>query len=214
MLTLQISSSIRDATSERRFQENITVENLKGKLEMITGVMATMMDLEVYNNQNKFICKLNDDLASLNSYPLQNNMRLHVINKDPSTTFGEFDDVSKVEKYVMDQSEYEKKTDSVLAFKKQNKLGRFGKADPGQKEKKEEAEHLENEKAKSITPGCRCLVTRSGIPPRKGMVKFVGKTEFADGWWIGVQYDEPVGKNDGSVKGKDILNAPLSMEHL
>lgn len=88
-------------------------------------------------------------------------------------------------------------TDSVLAFKKQNKLGRFGKADPGQKEKKEEAEHLENEKAKSITPGCRCLVTRSGIPPRKGMVKFVGKTEFADGWWIGVQYDEPVGKNDG-----------------
>lgn len=33
-----------------------------------------------------------------------------MINKDPSTTFGEFDDVSKVEKYVMDQSEYEKKT--------------------------------------------------------------------------------------------------------
>ena len=88
-------------------------------------------------------------------------------------------------------------TDSVLAFKKRNKLGRFGDKDPQAQEKKEEALQKEEEEAKAITIDSRCLVTRSGVPARKGVVRFVGTTEFASGWWVGVQYDEPFGKNDG-----------------
>ena len=91
-------------------------------------------------------------------------------------------------------------TDSLLAFKKRNKLGRFGDKESQDKElqeKKEEAKRKEEEKAQTITIASRCLVTRSGMPPRKGVVKFVGNTVFATGWWVGVQYDEPFGKNDG-----------------
>ena len=45
----------------------------------------------------------------------------------------------------------------------------------------------------------RCQV-REGA--KRGEVMHVGKTEFAAGWWVGIKYDEPLGKNDGSVKGK------------
>lgn len=54
------------------------------------------------------------------------------------------------------------------------------------------------EKAKTISKGERCEVTVQGSGGgRRGVVRYVGKPQFAKGWWVGVQYDEPVGKNDG-----------------
>jgi tubulin-folding cofactor B len=47
--------------------------------------------------------------------------------------------------------------------------------------------------------GDRCEVNPGG---KRGEVKFVGKIPaIAAGWFVGVQYDEPVGKNDGTCKG-------------
>jgi len=46
----------------------------------------------------------------------------------------------------------------------------------------------------NLKPGARCLVGSE----RRGTVRFVGSAEFSPtGVWIGVEYDEPVGKNDG-----------------
>lgn len=42
------------------------------------------------------------------------------------------------------------------------------------------------------------IVAVKGEP---GVVKFMGKTQFANGEWIGVELKNPVGRNDGSVLG-------------
>lgn len=47
----------------------------------------------------------------------------------------------------------------------------------------------------TIKVGDRCEVEPG---EKRGVVKFVGQAEsLAPGFWVGVQYDEPLGKHDG-----------------
>ena len=89
--------------------------------------------------------------------------------------------------------------DSALSFLKQNKLGRF---DEVKMKQKQEEEEREQKLAESIKVGDRCEVQNPGAPTRRGEVMHVGPVHFKDGVWVGIKYDEPLGKNDGSVRGK------------
>ena len=203
-VTINVTSSANSFGTERKFQKDLSIADLKNKLELLTGSQACNMRLELYSKENKLLGKVEDDDALLGSFPVDNGCRLHVV--DPTIKLGEFEDVSKVEKFEMKEDDYAKRADSVRAFKERNKMGRFAEQDPEEKKRKEEEkkqkEEAQKAKAATMKVGDRCEVRYAGQPSRRGAVKFVGETEFQSGYWIGVQYDEPCGKNDGSVKGK------------
>lgn len=200
-----ITSNLTSFEAQKRFEKDITIAALKGKLELIAGANANSMQLQLLSKEGKLVGNLDNDDALLGSYPVDDNMKIHVI--DNSKGKGEFEDVSQVEKYEISEEEYSKRSDSVRAFKMRNKLGNFKDVDPEEQAKREAerkaAEEKEAELIANIKEGCRCEVDNPSNPPKKrGTVMYVGKTDFKPGFWVGIQYDEPLGKNDGSVKGR------------
>ena len=102
---------------------------------------------------------------------------------------------------MLPEDEYESRTDSVLAWKKAQKLGRFDPDAPSHEQAR--IASLEHEvQQRGIEVGKRCRV--GGEDTRRGLVKFVGEVKEIPGGlgaWVGVHLDEPVGKNDGSIGG-------------
>lgn len=54
----------------------------------------------------------------------------------------------------------------------------------------------------TLRVGCRVMIVNSDGSVKRGVLRFVGETEFAKGEWAGVELDEKLGKNDGSVANK------------
>lgn len=54
------------------------------------------------------------------------------------------------------------------------------------------------ESVRGIQVGMRCQINPGG---RRGEVRFVGEADSvgSGGWWVGVRFDEPVGKGDGTA---------------
>ncbi|GBM05019.1 Tubulin-folding cofactor B [Araneus ventricosus] len=196
VLDILVTSTMNSFGTQRRFPTEITIGELKQKLELITGGSASTMELQLLDDKNEVITKLNDNSATLSSYALDNAKVLHVI--DSSLQAGEFEDLSKVKKFELSEEEYAKRGETLRAFKEKLKL----QSDEQTQNLSEKKQKEEEELIKNISVGNRCEVRIAGKPTRRGTVMYVGKTEFKPGFWVGIKYDEPVGKNDGSVSGK------------
>jgi len=110
------------------------------------------------------------------------------------------------------EEEYEKKTDSVLAWKKTQKLGRFDPDAPSHEQVKIQAIAQEIE-ARGIAVGKRCRVSEDDS--KRGVIKYVGDVREIPGSigaWVGIELDEPVGKNDGSIGGARYWGEPSELK--
>jgi len=209
MVDVFITSNIATFTSQKKFDKALTIASLRNKLEMITGGTAACMKISVKDKNDKSVCNLDNDSALLGSYPIDDGFTIHV--EDSSKQSGEFEDTAKVDKFELSKEEYSKKTDTVQAYLKRNKLGKYNEEEMAALElqKKDEEKRDEDRIASaSLIVDARCQVSVPGQLQRRGTIRYVGKTEFQPGWWIGVQYDEPTGKNDGSVAGKRYFTCP------
>ncbi|KAG0300444.1 hypothetical protein BGZ98_009174 [Dissophora globulifera] len=211
MSILNVFVTSENNSTELRLSKASTIDNIKTKLEPITGISSSFQQLQLYHNDT-FVTSLegHPPETMLGAFPIENLWTIHVIDTNPSRVKGQYNDVSLVKKFELPDEEYEKRTDSVLAFKKRNNLGRFNDA-VSDTSSTSAQNHVLEEAAKSIKIGDRCEVDIGGdAMKRRGAVRYIGLTEFQPGAWVGVQYDEPLGKNDGSVQGVRYFTCPAN----
>lgn len=186
-----------------KFAKSMTVGELKNKLQIITGGSAGTMVVELYKGE-QLMTSLSDDTMMLGALPIEPGMRFHV--KDNFVW-----DISDepVEKFVLPEEEYDQKDNTVRSFLKRNRMGKYDEEEQQREDaKRKEKEELMKQKAELCTVGARCQVSVKGCPTRRGTVMYNGPLEGKTGIFIGVKYDEPMGKNDGSMQGHRYFTCP------
>lgn len=206
LLLLNIEhSNLKDThISELRLDSSASICEIKERLYLHTGTKPSSMGL-MHNSK-----ELSNESATLRWYGVQSGDTLYINDTDPfsASAGGWLEDVSLVTKYKLSDEAYDAKEGTYRKYKE-----KMRKADPSwsmhNEIKRKQKEKL-NPSAVKMDMGCdqpegfgvgaRCEVSPGG---KRGSVQFVGKDlkELPGGWWIGVVYDEPVGKNDGMVKG-------------
>lgn len=179
-----------------------------------TGTSAAASRLMLKDFAGNTIAEMNDDSKKLGFYSPQNGWVICITDVDEYSLSlnGGLDDVTNVKKYEMSDEDYERRDNTYRAFKAK-KIA----ADPTWTLEKEmasrnpaaaaelaakEANRIDDTygqaEAAGIATGNRCEIAGG----RRGVVMYVGRIpEMPIGWWVGVKLDEPLGKNDGSVKG-------------
>lgn len=197
---LQVThSNIKTFSADVQFSLEMTVEAVKEKLWRKCGTSVDSMSLELYDDTGAKVSVLADNMRPLGFYSPHDGFRLHIIDLDPSsvTSGGWLDDTTLVQKYTISDEAYDKREGTFRKFKEKMGL---------QHSKEQIPDNYMEDLCANIKVGDRCEAEPGG---RRGVLKFVGRAEtLAPGFWVGIQYDEPLGKHDGTVKGKRYFECP------
>ena len=185
---------------EKRFDRHLLISEMKWKVQTHFGSESTLMMLQLKTADGTLVHDNLDDDRKLGFYSPQDGWILHAVDLDPNAknNVRGWTDTSLVEKYMMTDDDYDKRDNTVR--KQKAAIAEKLRAEGKLPEKTEVDPERHSEAAAKISVGDRCKVFPGD---RLGTVRYVGKIpELQPGFWVGVEFDEPVGKNDGKAKSK------------
>ncbi|CAO1627280.1 unnamed protein product [Parajaminaea phylloscopi] len=219
-VTLFVHAPSTCVSAEKRLPLGDDLFTVRGRLEHITGIPPDHQRIQLWNSRTDDAdaraapgqsllwdsSEASSEHSSLLSIGAQDGMGLKVLDDRPPDVVARLmaqEDDPNVDSYAMSDEAYQQRQDTVLAFKQRNKLGRFDPSVQAQAATRAQS-HAEAASRTHIPLSSRCELLDEAPPARRGTVRYVGHPAFASSsqLWVGVEFDEPVGKNDGSVQGK------------
>jgi len=200
-----------------RFNLHLTISEVKDKLRKHIGTPPEFQTLVLKHNGH-VLRELSENSRMLGFYSPESGMEVHIKDSDPYSLSknGGLTDVSLIEKFKISDEQYDKRKDTVRSWikkkKAENPFFKPPKVGEAMGEQAAAASCTSScddcgaESVNGMTVGDRCEVQPGA---RRGTVKFVGEVEqLQPGYWVGVQLDEPLGKNNGTIKGIQLFECP------
>ncbi|EFE40007.1 hypothetical protein TRV_05274 [Trichophyton verrucosum HKI 0517] len=178
--------------TERRVTPSWTVSQLKIKLETMTGIPpgSQRLMLKSPGREHQW---MDGEEKAISQWGIAKGCEIEYVltvyqihDQRPVAARPNYSDVSTTEKFELSDSTYESLPNSVLAWKKAQKLGRF---DPN-------ATSPEDKARQQVQKDANEIKTKGEIPDDLAPI------------WVGIELDEPTGKNDGSVNGERYFTCP------
>ena len=164
------------------YSSNTIVISLSERVYSMTGFELNSISFKINGKTNQ------DESEPLSTYSINGKIQIEVSGK---SEFGDLGDVNSVKKFEISDTDYDLRTGTIRELKRK----------AGIKVKGEVPEKVE-EPPTGINLEDRCEVELPDKSHHRGTVKFIGTTHSAKGYWIGIELDEPYGKNDGSIQGQ------------
>lgn len=208
-------SNLKQQILQQRLSLHSTIGEIKHKLHHHCGTAPGYMELHLKASSvglNTTVAVMHDDSKKLGFYSPQNGMTIHIVDQDPNSLAktGWLENINLVKKYEISEEDYDKREKTVRSYKREQLA-----KDPNWKPKcrmdvpgKENAPAPGPETVEGIEVGNRCEVQPGA---RRGTVKYVGESKgsgLGKGHWVGVQFDEPLGKNNGMILGTKYFECP------
>jgi tubulin-folding cofactor B len=186
---------------EKRLALTSTIEQIKQSCATHFQTPIDAMDLKLRDETGAVVEASAADDKLLGYYQVRDGWTIDVVDRrGKEAQYVGLKDDGSVEKFTISDTDYLKRPDNARAFKEQC-IARMNaeRVARGETLPEQLTDESFKEQADVMKAGDRCQVQPGD---RLGTVRYVGRiAALKPGYWIGVEYDEPVGKSDGSIKG-------------
>jgi tubulin-folding cofactor B len=208
-------SNLQQQILQQRLSLHMTILEIKEKLYHHCGTSPGYMELHLKATNTGLattVAVMHDDSKKLGFYSPQNGMTIHIVDKDPNSLAktGWLENINLVKKYEISEEDYDKRENTVREYKRKQLA-----KDPNWKPKcqmdvpgKENKPAPGPESIEGMEVGNRCEVQPGA---RRGVVMYVGEAKgsgLGKGHWVGVKFDEPLGKHNGFIMGVKYFECP------
>lgn len=202
-------TSLPDFSSSQVFSFSTTISELKSRIFSLTGTAPASMKLKV-NGTLDVSAPAFEDSETLETVAMAvcelETLRISVTDTDPTSIVHQLGRKEEVEaaRFKLDEAKYDQRDDTFRALERRGVI-KHKPAAAAQKDKASFSGELPK-----VGERCEIEPATEADVAKRGEVAFVGETKFSQGVWVGVKLDEPLGKNDGSVKGVRYFSCPMS----
>ncbi|KAG5518874.1 hypothetical protein PMAC_002405 [Pneumocystis sp. 'macacae'] len=190
-----------ERTVERYVEPSWTIAHLKERLELITGIPVEAQRLTLSGDT-----EVTDTTTTLDTLGLVHHAKLYVSDNRNEAMVNKPSELNNPSEDI----EHFQLSDEAYAARP-NTFSKWREAHFGEMDNKsaffKTNRALQKIHQKGIYVGQKCMVHGTD-QIRNGWVRFIGQVKgLPEGIWVGIEYDAPVGKNDGSFQGVRYFSA-------